>query len=93
MLSSEAYGVKTTATDMIRFLEANMNMIPLDEKLQQAITDTHTGYFQVGAMTQDLLWEQYAYPVDLRTLLQGNSREIILQSNAGHATDPAAAAA
>ncbi|UXN65557.1 beta-lactamase [Phyllobacterium sp. A18/5-2] len=75
VLSSEAYGVKTTATDMIRFLEANMNMIKLDEKLQQAITDTHTGYFQVGAMTQDLLWEQYAYPVDLRTLLRGNSRE------------------
>jgi beta-lactamase class C len=76
VLSSEAFGVKTTATDMIRFVEANMNMVKLDEKLQRAIADTHTGYFQAGVMTQDLLWEQYAYPVDLKTLLQGNSREI-----------------
>ena len=68
--------MSTTATDLTRFVEANMNMIELDEKLQQAITDTHTGYFKVGSMTQDLIWEQYAYPVDLKTLLQGNSREI-----------------
>jgi beta-lactamase class C len=75
VLSSEAYGIKTTATDMIRFVEANMKLIKLDEKLQRAIIDTHTGYFKIknGAMTQDLIWEQYPYPVALTTLLQGNS--------------------
>jgi beta-lactamase class C len=77
VLSSEAYGVKTTATDMIRFVEANMKMGKLGEKLQRAITDTHTGYFKAGVMTQDMIWEQYAYPVDLKTLLQGNSYEMI----------------
>ena len=60
VLSSEAYGVKTTASDMIRFVEANMGLISLDGTLQRAITDTHTGYFRAGAMTQDLIWEQYA---------------------------------
>jgi len=79
VLSAEAYGVKTTAADMIRFVEANMNLIKLDEKLQRAITDTHTGYFKAGVMTQDLIWEQYPYPVDLKTLLEGNSREMILR--------------
>ncbi|MGC1467467.1 MAG: serine hydrolase, partial [Pseudolabrys sp.] len=78
-LSAEAYGVKTTAADMIRFVEANMNLIKLDEKLQRAITDTHTGYFKAGVMTQDLIWEQYPYPVDLKTLLEGNSDEMILR--------------
>jgi beta-lactamase class C len=77
VLSREAYGVKTTATDMIRFVEVNMKMVPLEAKLQHAITDTHTGYFRVGAMTQDLVWEQYAYPVDLDALLAGNSNEMI----------------
>lgn len=77
VLSAEAYGVKTTATDLIRFVEANMKMVKLDEKLQQAITDTHIGYFKAGAMTQDLIWEQYAYPVDAKTLLQGVSSEMI----------------
>lgn len=77
VLSSEAYGVKTTSTDLIRFLEANMKMARLEGKLQRAIADTHTGYFKVGAMTQDLIWEQYAYPVDLKTLLRGNSPDML----------------
>ncbi|MDR9807242.1 class C beta-lactamase [Rhizobium hidalgonense] len=73
MLSAEAYGVKSTAGDMIRFVGANMGLVKLDEKLQQAITNTHIGYFKAGAMTQDLIWEQYAYPPSLSDLLQGNS--------------------
>lgn len=76
VLSSEAYGVKTNAPDMVRFMQANMNMVKLENKLQQAIADTHRGYFKVGAMTQDLLWEQYNYPVSLNALRLGNSREI-----------------
>jgi beta-lactamase class C len=80
VLSSEAYGVKTTAADMIRFVEANMKMIKLDEKLQRAITDTHTGYFKAGVMTQDLIWEQYPYPVELKTLLEGNSPAMVFKA-------------
>ncbi|HWT59500.1 MAG TPA: class C beta-lactamase [Rhizobium sp.] len=73
MLSAEAYGVKSTAGDMIRFVGANMGLVKLDEKLQQAITNTHIGYFKAGAMSQDLIWEQYAYPAALNDLLEGNS--------------------
>jgi beta-lactamase class C len=80
VLSSEAYGVKTTATDMIHFIEANMGMIELNVELQRAITDTHTGYFKAGVMTQDLIWEQYSYPVELKTLLEGNSYQMILEA-------------
>ena len=80
VLSSEAYGIKTTAGDMVRFVEANMNLLPLDQKLQRAIKDTHTGYFKAGAMTQDLIWEQYQYPVTLKTLLDGNSSAMIFNA-------------
>ncbi|MBX5137940.1 beta-lactamase [Rhizobium lentis] len=73
LLSSEAYGVRSTAGDMIRFVGANMGLVKLDGTLQQAITNTHTGYFSVGKMTQDLIWEQYAYPATLASLLEGNS--------------------
>lgn len=73
LLSSEAYGVKSTASDMIRFVGANMGLIKLDRKLQQAIAHTHTGYFNAGSMTQALIWEQYSYPPTLKTLLEGNS--------------------
>jgi beta-lactamase class C len=80
VLSPEAYGIKATADDMVRFLEANMNLIQVAPKLQRAITDTHTGYFKAGPMTQDLIWEQYPYPVALRTLLDGNSSAMIFNA-------------
>jgi beta-lactamase class C len=80
VLSSEAYGVKTTAADMLRFVQANMNLIKLDEKFQRAITATHTGYFKAGVMTQDLIWEQYSYPTALKTLLEGNSPAMIFNA-------------
>ncbi|MCC8400306.1 beta-lactamase [Paraburkholderia sp. MMS20-SJTN17] len=78
VISAEAYGVKSTAADMLRYVQANMNLIPLDSQIQRAITDTHTGYFQAGVLTQDLIWEQYPYPVELRTLQAGNSPEMVL---------------
>lgn len=41
---------------------------------------THTGYFQAGPMTQDLIWEQYPYPVDAQKLLAGNSYAMIFEA-------------
>ncbi len=81
VLSSEAYGVKTTAADMLRFIDANMNNVKADEKLQRAILDTHTGYFKTRAMTQDVIWEQYALPVQPSVLLDGNSKSMIYDAN------------
>ena len=74
VLSSEAYGVRTTAADLVQFMKANMGLVPLDKKLGRAIRDTHAGYFRVGEMTQDLVWEQYDYPAELPALLEGNSQ-------------------
>ncbi len=81
ILDAETYGVRTTASDMVRFIEANMGRIALDDDVQKAVTETHTGYYRIGAMTQDLIWEQYAYPVDLDDLLAGNSAEVSYKPN------------
>ena len=82
VLSAETYGVKTTAADMLHFIEANMNLDSSsgEEKLEHAIVEAHTAYFTAGVMTQDLIWEQYAYPSDLKTLLQGDSPAMIFKS-------------
>ena len=88
VLAAETYGVRTTAGDLLRFVEANMGMVALEEKWQRAITNTHTGYYQVGGMTQDLIWEQYPYPVELKTLLAGNSDDLILKPNPTVKLDP-----
>ncbi|OAE41761.1 class C beta-lactamase [Agrobacterium tumefaciens] len=77
VLSSEAYGVRSTADDMIRFVNANMALEKLDAKIQQAVTATHTGYFSVGPMTQDMVWEQFVYPVSLNTLSEANSGALV----------------
>jgi len=78
-LSAETYGVKSTAADMLRFIEANMNLSSAEEELVHGIMDTHTAYFTAGVMTQDLIWEQYPYPVDLKILLEGNSPAMIFK--------------
>lgn len=80
VLWPEAYGIRATATDMNRFLQANLGLAALDPQLQRAITATHTGYFQAGPMTQDLIWEQFPYPVTLRQLSAGNSYAMIFKA-------------
>jgi CubicO group peptidase (beta-lactamase class C family) len=88
VLAQEAYGIRTTASDLLRFVEANMQMLDLDEKVQRALTDTHTGYYRVGAMTQDLIWEQYRYPVTLAQLLAGNSAKVTFEPNRVTRSEP-----
>ena len=80
-LAAEAYGIRTTAKDLLRFIDANMGPVQLGDTLRRAIVDTHTGYYRIGTMTQDLIWEQYRYPVSLSTLLQGNSDRLIFEAN------------
>jgi beta-lactamase class C len=88
VLSSEAYGVRSTAADMTRFLQINMNMVRIDPAFQKAIDATHTGYFQAGPMTQDLIWEQYPYPVALQSLIDGNAASMILNATPVTRIDP-----
>lgn len=79
-LSDEAYGVKTNAEDMTRFLMANLGEGITNAKLRQAIEKTRAGYFRAGPLTQDLIWEQYPYPVALQMLLAGNSAEVVFET-------------
>lgn len=85
VLDAQAYGLKSTAADVLTFVEANMDgagsKSGVDASLSQALATTRTGYFEVGNMTQGLGWESYAYPVALEQLLAGNSLEMILEPN------------
>jgi beta-lactamase class C len=92
VLADEAYGVKSNAKDLLRFIEVNLGNVKVEGKLQQAIANTHIGYFKLGGMTQDLVWEQYSYPVDLDTLLEGNSSKVAHQNNPVTRLDPPLAA-
>lgn len=89
VLDSEAYGVKTTAYDLSNFLKANMGMVPVNRTLQAALNNTRRPYFAVGKMTQDLIWEEYAMPVELQTLQEGNSTQATLNPTPVNAEVPA----
>jgi beta-lactamase class C len=80
-LDSEAYGVKTSAADLLSYVGANMKPASLEKPLQQAIALTHSGYYTVGDMTQGLGWEMYRYPITLDRLLDGNSTPMAMQAH------------
>ncbi len=88
VLDTQAYGIKTTASDMLAVLEANMDGSRLDNTLRQAIEATHVGYYSVGNMTQALGWEIYAYPTTLARLLAGNSSDMALDPHKVTRLDP-----
>lgn len=88
VLGNEAYGVKTSARDLIHFTELNLGRGETSPLMRKALTDTHTGYFSVGPMTQDLIWEQYPYPVELKSLLAGNSNKMAYENNDVIALNP-----
>lgn len=56
MLAAEAYGVKTSARDLIRFIDLNIDPAKLEKPLAQALESTRAGHFKLGAMTQGLVW-------------------------------------
>ncbi|GAA3064473.1 RHO family class C beta-lactamase [Rhizobium viscosum] len=80
VLDDEAYGIKTTARDMVHLLELNLKPDALAPEFKAAIEKTHTGYFDTAYYTQDMVWEQYAWPVALKKLLDGNSAKMSLES-------------
>ena len=80
-LDSEAYGVKTSTSGLIGYVQANLQPASLEKPLQQAIALTHTGYYRVGEMTQGLGWELYQYPVTLDQLLAGNSPQMAMEAH------------
>lgn len=84
----EAYGIKSSAADMVRYIQINMQPDRLEAPLRRAIDGTHVGYFKTGAMVQGLGWEQYPYPVTLDRLLTGNSDKMVFEPNPATALEP-----
>ena len=85
----EGYGIRTTAGDLLRFLEENMGLARVgDPALGRALRATQTGYVRSGPLTQDLMWEQYPMPVSLETLLRGNSAEMLYRPTPAEAVVP-----
>jgi len=82
MFDAEAYGVKSSTADMIRFIDANISPDSIEGPLRSAIEGTHIGYFESGELVQGHGWEQYPYPVTLQRLLAGNADTMTMKPHA-----------
>ncbi|MDF2999819.1 MAG: Beta-lactamase [Xanthobacteraceae bacterium] len=80
LLDAEAYGVKSSARDMLRFLDAHLGTAPVPAELAAALALTRIGYFETASYVQDMVWEQYPWPVGLDRLIAGNSMDMALKS-------------
>jgi beta-lactamase class C len=76
---AEAYGVKSTARDLLRFVQAQVQPGALAAPLREAVRVTQAPHFEVGAMVQGLGWEQYPWPCPRDRLLDGNSTAMALE--------------
>ncbi|WP_288131673.1 class C beta-lactamase [Microbulbifer sp.] len=88
LLGNEAYGVKSTSADLIRYLATQMQLVKTPETFERALQATRRGYFKTDYYVQDMVWEQYALPVEKKRLLAGNSRSMIIGDHPVTAIDP-----
>lgn len=91
-LSNEAYGIRTTAGDLLRFVGAQLGLAEANPMLRRAMDATHVGYFRAGPMTQALIWEWYPLPVSSAHFSAGNSDDMVLRPNPVIRLDPPQAA-
>lgn len=78
-LDAESYGLKSTSSDLIRWLSIQLDEQKVAPDWQQAIARTHQGYYQTDAFTQAMMWEYYLLPVTAQQLVEGNSGQRIMK--------------
>jgi beta-lactamase class C len=88
VLADETYGIKSSARDMLDLLDIELGRTKISAQLKAAIERTHEGQFKTATFTQDLIWEQYAWPVDLETIIVGNSNDVIMKPQKADRIEP-----
>lgn len=83
VLATEAYGLRITASDLLRWVEAQMDLVAAPGGLGDALKSTQAGYLKVGPMTQGAIWEWYPPPFTQDQLLEGNGDAMVFKANSG----------
>jgi beta-lactamase class C len=78
---------------MLTFLDAQLDQREVPADIRTAIVRTHEGQFRTAYFTQDMIWEQYEWPVDEKKLISGNAPDFILKPSANTGSCPPSAPA
>ncbi|NIY72760.1 beta-lactamase [Marivivens donghaensis] len=79
VLDDEAYGVKSSARDMLKLLDIELLNADVSAEIQDAVSRTQIGQFQTRLFTQAMIWEAYPWPVEQERLVGGNGYDFILK--------------
>ncbi|TMV88954.1 beta-lactamase [Thioclava sp. BHET1] len=85
VLDDEAYGVKSSARDMLTLLDVELANADVSSEIRDAVSRTQIGQFQTRLFTQAMIWEAYPWPVDPERLVDGNGYDFILKPQPMHA--------
>lgn len=78
MLDAEAYGVKSSVSDMILFLEAQLGATHATPEVTAALAQTRKARYDTAHFAQAMIWEEYPWPVTAEQLAAGNSSAMAL---------------
>lgn len=78
MLDAEAYGIKSSVTDMTRFLDAHLGNLTLEGEITAALARTRRSDYDTAHYAQAMIWEGYPWPVDAAALAAGNSPDMAM---------------
>lgn len=82
MLSAETYGIKSSARDMMTFMQANANPNGLSSGntvLRNGMLTAQSHYLTAGKLSQGLGWEIYPWPLDTQTVIDASDSKTALK--------------
>ncbi len=79
ILDAEAYGLKSSVSDMIRFVDAHLGTLTVSPDLAAALSQTREARYDTAHYAQAMVWEEYSWPVTAAELAAGNSSEMALE--------------
>ncbi|WP_430221590.1 class C beta-lactamase [Pantoea allii] len=91
MLSAETYGVKSTARDMMTFMQANANPNGLSSGntvLRNGMITAQSRYLTAGKLSQGLGWEIYPWPMDTQTIVDASDNNMARQAQPATLLNP-----
>ncbi|MGG6185666.1 class C beta-lactamase [Pantoea allii] len=91
MLSAETYGVKSTARDMMTFMQANANPNGLSSGntvLRNGMITAQSRYLTAGKLSQGLGWEIYPWPMATQTIVDASDNNMALQAQPATLLNP-----
>jgi beta-lactamase class C len=79
VFDAEAYGLKSSARDMLKVLDIELGRGQASDELREAIKRTQEGQYKTALFTQDLIWEQYQWPANQQSIIFGNGFDFALK--------------